>query len=320
MDEKSTKHLQLHGWVVIPNVISTEKCEKVIHRMEEFLCDHKFPKDPETWFNLIPKEVHNGGMCNTFGHFQELWDIRQDAGLARIWADYYNTSDLLVSMDRWSYYYAPAMTLAMRNKKWIHFDQGGQVMPIIPETKETYHCIQGYVNLFDSDRDEDGNLLVRDGAHRLHGKYFDYIEKTKGCRLQGAKRANNFVKLPDDWIQNLDEKPENYPSTIVKSRRGDVVLWYSTLPHQNIPPLSTGRTRSVCYVSFAPKSLLTDKRDMDIRKNAWANKRVTAHWASCFLRLSTAEKGTGYQFTLQHLEKHPLVLSPHGTKILGVST
>jgi hypothetical protein len=112
-------------------------------------------------------------------------------------------------------------------------------------------------------------------------KYFDYVETRKGLvfkvlkglqgsRLQGAKRA----------IQNLDEKPENYLLTIVKSRRGDVVLWYSTLPHQN------SRTRSVCYI------LLTDKRDIDIRKNAWVNKRV--------FRLSTAEKGAGYQYTLQH--------------------
>jgi hypothetical protein len=117
MDEKQKQHLQKHGWVVIPNVIAKEKCKKVVDCIETFLCDNTFP-DPWNWFKVIPKEVHHGGMCNTFGHFQELWDVRQDPKLAQIWADYYkiNPVDLLVSMDRWSYYYAPAMNVDAREK------------------------------------------------------------------------------------------------------------------------------------------------------------------------------------------------------------
>jgi len=338
MKTESRHHLQEHGWVVMKSVIPTAVCDAVVSRMEEFL-QHPHSqvaadmKDPSTWLERLPREVTHYGASQTFGHFQELWDIRQDPNMAQLWADYYGlpANRMLVSMDRWGYWQSGAMTLEMRAKRWFHFDQGGQDMPVIPETKQVYECIQGYINLRDSDHDDDGNLLVLDGSHKLHKPYYDTIEKRHGkeARLQGSKRRpNNFVPLADGWMSDIDPEvlpagvindPSKYPEVAIKSRKGDVVMWYSTTAHQGLTPLPSGKTRCVAYISYAPRSLLQNPVDLDRRKRAWMLNRVTAHWASCWIRFSTAEKqdSDGYKYTRNHVASHPIVLTDFGKAVLG---
>lgn len=252
-------------------------------------------------------------MNRTHAHFQTLWDIRQNEKLTRVFASYYQvkTTDLVTSMDGWSYFFALAMTKEMRNRRWFHFDQGRQMMPILPKTKQRYECLQGYVNLADSDQVEDGNLLVLDGAHTLHPLYFQKTKKKKNKCSQGYdEKISNFVPLKPGWIQALGKDPLDYPETIVYSKKGDLVLWYSTLPHQGMVPTPKGRTRCVAYVSQAPRSLLTNKKDIEIRKECWQQQKMTAHWAACYVRASpySYQSSTG-------TEKRP-VLTPLGHSLL----
>jgi len=296
MDDKARSHLKEHGWVVIPNVVDSKECDECSNQLFNFLVGQNRNlkrDDPSTWIKSnLPKGTIRGGMNRCAAHLQPLWDIRQHPGVVQIFADLYRVKpiDLVTSMDAWTVYNSKAIddSAGGRKENWIHFDQGPQPLPLWPcaETPSTlqeniedeskreapapFQCVQGYVTLEDADdEDKDGGLFLLDKGHRLHTSYF----------VGHKKHAHgNFHMLDKEFLASLD--PLYFKLLQVRAKKGSVVLWYSTTPHQGRPPTSQGHDRSVVYVCQAPKQLMTEK-DLKTRKEAWSKGLMTCHWPVC---------------------------------------
>lgn len=320
MNKKQRDFLIEHGWVVIPKVVEEKVCDETRRQLYSFLFNYnkslKIDGPAEAWHDLnnLPPGTLHGGMNRCAGHLPALWTIRQHPGVARVFAELYGVeaTELATSMDAWTVWNAKAVTPKMRDKIWLHVDQGGQGMPPWPlldgvqdEYKDGsidisgFECVQGYVTLEDADQEEDGGLYVIDKGHTLHKNYF----------LQNPQRTKNVCnwhKFKPAYLDSLDET--HFPRHAVKASKGDMVLWYSKTPHQGRPPTNRGHNRAVVYVCQAPKALLTPN-DVAVRKEAWETGRMTSHWpvvhAECF------------KFATLHPGRPKVALSPLGRSLLG---
>jgi len=283
MDSEQHRHLEEHGWVVIPGVVEQSVCDEKRRELFSFLQKYnpalKLNGSPGQWKpkNMPPGTLH-GGMNRCAGHLQSLWDLRQHPGVTQVFADLYKVAptDLVTSMDAWTIFNAKAVTDKMRDERWLHFDQGPQAMPQWPQPQEgtvapdgVFNCVQGYVTLEDADEEEDGGLFLVDRGHTLHSDFF--ANHAKG----GPNAKGNWHRLTPSFLKSLD--PKRHAQMGVKARKGDMVLWYSTTPHQGRAPSRKGRNRAVVYICHGPKALLTQK-DVHEREVAWNNGYMTSHW------------------------------------------
>src|SRR4051794_3912728 len=83
-----------NGYIVVPGVISLDKCEAVIDAVFTFLgMDRNTPSD---WYRLPLKP---GGMIEIYQH-QALWNTRQDSRMHELFTEIYGTDQLRVTIDR----------------------------------------------------------------------------------------------------------------------------------------------------------------------------------------------------------------------------
>lgn len=282
MDDAKLQFLHEHGWVVIPDVVEAEVCDRVATALFGFL--KRFNPaltvdNPAGWkhHNLPPGTLH-GGMNRCAAHLQCLWDMRQHPRVTQVFADLYGVqpSDLVVSFDGWGVWNAKAVDKKTLHRRWIHVDQGTARMPFWSRRKrareeeeekdEVFECVQSYVNLIDSTGPEDGTLLVIDKGHQMHGDYF--------ARYGGGEKNWNLLK--PEFIREVTQNPE-HALLRVPAPKGALVLWYSRTPHQGQPPGPEGRNRAVVYVCQGPRALLTSN-DQRERAQAWAKGHMTSHW------------------------------------------
>lgn len=76
---------------------------------------------------------------------------------------------------------------------------------------------------------------------------------------------------------------------------------------QNVLPRSTDRWRHVVYACYQPRALATEQ-DLDVKRTAWRDFRVTTHWPAQQVSLFP-EGGTGEETTLHELEWPLIVLA-----------
>ncbi|KAI9353316.1 hypothetical protein DFJ73DRAFT_828204 [Zopfochytrium polystomum] len=354
-------HLNEHGFVVIPGVVADPAfCQS--HRDALFeqvaLWDPTLTPDaPSRWTkaSLPAGTIH--GIDRLWPHTQTLWDVRQHPNVAACFAEYWDCdpTDLVVSFDGSNTYAGTQFVGAEEGLGeeyssreaaagfWAHSDQGR------PDPKQNGgaeplegKCLQGYLNLVDSDGDNDGGLVVWQGGHRAWRGYLKANPKEKG--------KGNWLKYPLGFILEIQADGRKYlddtdpakssglpfpmPRTRVRAKAGDMVFWFSKTPHMNDAPARRnvtapeGRDRAVIYVCMCPRRFLTDE-DTTKRALAFAENRMTSHWPAggqvkVFTLSFTTAKANGAEQqrkveVLRSSEKAatPLRLSPLGLRLLG---
>eukprot|EP01133_Synstelium_polycarpum_P013335 gene13335-15682_t len=256
------KHLHDHGWAVVPQVVAEERCDGYRAAFWKWIEDFKtgVKRDkPKTWTNdMWPANIHGIFQHYALGQQQFVWDIRTEQAIIDVFTQIYGTDELLVSFDGGN-----LSRPGHSSKPWPHFDQGSG--------KFGFRCIQGFLNLIDC-QSEDGGLLVYDKSHLVHDAFF----------------TETGINSHGDWYK-FDEDPAKMPHfkdcklVKVNCKVGDVVLWDSRTIHYASHPTSRS-CRMVVYTSYQPASLITPA-DLEKKRNAFHQKRMTSHWASENIKL-----------------------------------
>jgi hypothetical protein len=164
------KHLEEHGYMVIPGVLTRAECEAAKAGLAEWftgLGTGLSFTDPTTW---EPKNrpAHFHGIVQNLGvaHLQCVWDVRQNERVVNVFQRMWQEDDLLSSFD--AICVNPPPKTAPKSKfpfvegQWYHVDQGRR-------RGSERQSIQGIATLSDITR-RDQTLSVLPGVHRSHAE------------------------------------------------------------------------------------------------------------------------------------------------------
>lgn len=267
-----------HGVVAITGVFAAEECDAAmegivgsLERLAPGLSRHA----PETWVrDNLPPQVRVGLYQAVVGNFAELWRLRVDARVRRVFALLYSAlrghpvTDFVVSGD--------GLNLQPRyrgpfgaGEDWAHLDQ---------TSGPPFRCVQGQVVLTDTS----ACLRASPGSHRA----FEALLTLTGGRATGDWRRFAQADYPE--ARALVEEAGGSWQVPVRAPRGSVLLWASSVVHSALradgpTPLDPANPwrgwRGVVYVCYRPRGELTRTQ----RRKRWAAfeaNRVTNHWGT----------------------------------------
>ncbi len=269
-----------------------------------------------------------------------LWIVRQHPRVVQVFADLWKVApeDLLCSFD--GYRLIVRGRVLKPNTFWMHTDSSAENAKL--------ECVQGSVAL-DSSRDErDGDLVVWQHGHRAHAGYFAELKPTLADSAKAmAALKENWHKFPLDFANAIEQDGSRYlaagdPHLVENGGRGgplpmprvrvcrfpgDVVLWYSTTPHQSQVP-AAGAPHDACaaFVCMMPRAMAKSKDELKKRKVIYEDPdgRVTSHWPVRFVkqfpkkpRLYSAEAIQLYQDCVKHVR--PLIRAQVEMEGVGLS-
>ncbi len=233
--------------------------------------EDKIIKDkPQTYKNyskLFPK--HSMLVQNfSLGHASFCWDARIKA--ANIFAKLYDTStsNLLTSMDGFSFNFAPEDLENHRGKytggHWLHTDQSPM--------KTSRCCIQGFYDVNGCSKEgTDACLVVVKNSHKYHQEFFKSINKSdykSDWYLLEDKEVNFYLREKQCQILKICPPP------------GHFVLWDSRtihMGHNATLPRTEKKNRFVIYVCMLKRDGLSTT-ELDKRIKAYEEGRMTSHW------------------------------------------
>ena len=245
--ESIKSELEEKGYVIVPNVLS-----------ESDILEYRSNFDK--WYNSTPnlKNLHNKidphGIFkfHEVGHQRFAWLIRTHPKVIEIFKYIWEVDELVVSFDGSCYM---SNDMEKKDKYWTHTDQSSE--------KKGLHCYQGLVSLTSN---VERSLVVYEGSHKLHEKYFtdnNIISK------------NNWCVINKEYTDQLKDSKK-----ILNIKAGSLVIWDSRTFHQNTcgSPLSE-EERLVQYLCYLPKN--NEKNTAEIqedRRICYRDYRTTNHW------------------------------------------
>lgn len=252
---KMLEFLDLHGYVVIANVASTQEVSDAKDNFWKFWeantdFDGRGIKrnDCRTWNKWIGQP--DTGILFTSGgatHSDFNWNTRLLPGVRKTFAKLWGDNDLLVSFDG-----ANAFRPWKLNPSWItgggwyHVDQNSLIGP----SRQGKVCVQGLITYYDVTPDSGGFCAIP-GSHRLHDSVC--------ARAPGAKHMMDFVPLSEtdpvldaghrnlgvgqcEPTANLSEEDKLLSQVgqpiMVGAKAGDLIIWDSRTVHCNSPALT----------------------------------------------------------------------------------
>lgn len=240
------EHLDEHGWVIIPNVLSQEEIDTAITYFKEFqsgIENH----------DIIHNKIDPHGIYKYYnvGHNKSAWYIRTRESVINVYQEIWNTKDLVVSFDGSCYI---SKNCKKKDNIWTHTDQA-------PATKG-HSCYQGFVSLTDN---KERTLVVYDKSHLLHEKYF--IDRNNNS-------TNNWQLIDHDYLSEImDSKLKLDVSA------GSLVIWDSRTFHQNQYGAPNSEERMVQYVCYMPKNNKLNSIAMRAKRLKYLeDRRTTSHW------------------------------------------
>jgi hypothetical protein len=276
------EQLKRDGAVVVPNVLPQELCQQLHQAMLQF--HNRWEPaiemaNSDSWTaDRRPPGPH--GLNQFCGQQQFCWDTRQHPRVAQVFAELYDVrpQDLLTSMDGFRFLKS-GRVYARGN--WGHTDQGAHLY------NDAYVCVQASVAIAPSTHDLDGDFVYWRHGHRAHKGYFDK-------HPDAVKSHENWYKYPQEFLDQIHHDGREYlqktdpqhssteplPMTCMRVRRnaGDMVLWYSTTPHQSDPPAAQAPHDAACvFVCMAPRKFATTT-ELQKRIKAFEERRTTSHW------------------------------------------
>lgn len=239
--------LNTSGYTIIPNIFDENE---ISDYWSEFNKWHRCNPVISTHHTLLSS---NGiYKYHQVAHQRFAWLARTNPKIINIFKELWNTDELVTSFDGCCYfpkYYNGEPTY------WTHTDQSSQ--------KKGVYGYQSFISLTNNSH---RTLVVYEGSHLLHEKYFEEMN----------------IDDPSDW--NIID--EDYIETIKDSQRtlkvnaGDLVIWDSRIFHQNTcgDPYCD-EERLVQYLCYLPKDNIGNTPEQRIlRKNYYNRLRTTSHW------------------------------------------
>lgn len=258
MNSEEIDFLKTHGYVVVPNVLSSTEIE---------FATSSFHTWRTSVHNLDVQHVqihqHGAYKYHQVGHQYHAWYIRTNPNVIRAFQTLWKTTELVTSFDGTCYI---PETWHKRDTIWTHTDQA----PIVKGNV----CYQGFVSLTSN---KERTFVVYDGSHIQHEEYFH-------TRSNSSKV--NWQKIDKTWLHEHYDKKR-----VLHVNAGDLVIWDSRTFHQN----QYGRVpeeRIVQYVCFLPKQ--SPKNTVKMQKKRleyFQERRTTSHWPYP-IRVNTKQPNT----------------------------
>ena len=293
------KDLEELGYCVIPQVLSTPEAEllyeRVWHEYIEKAWPHCRMDDRSNWKQAFPMHNLQGIFAGPAGQIQVMWDLRQDPRIVDVFAQVWNTNDLIVSMDGLSFMCPPEIREG-HSKPWPHVDQAilrrqdnvahNNTPPIdfVSESllKSKPYTIQGQF-LFEDSFDGDGGFYCIPKSHLKFNEFapqLQVLDEFEGSKEEKWKAINDY--LGNFFGLGTDESGSPYCMKQITAPRGSLILWDSRTVHWNQhaskdrPCSDNPKVRMVGYLSYVPKARLTDE-GRALRREAFQTGVSTGH-------------------------------------------
>ena len=291
------KDLEELGYCIIPQIFSVEETEILYQRVWHEYLEKAWPKcrmdDRSNWKEEFPMHNLYGIFAGPAGQTQVMWDLRQDSRIVDVFAQVWNTNDLIVSMDGLSVMCPPEIREGYF-EPWPHVDQAilrrqdnvahnnnppiGFVSESSLKTKP--FTVQGQF-LFEDSKDCDGGFYCIPKSHLKFSEFAPQLETLDTLDIpKDEKRKIKIDYLLNDFFgRQADESGNPYAMKHVTAPRGSLILWDSRTVHWNQHPSKdrdNPRVRMVGYLCYVPKARLTDE-GRNIRREAFETGVSTGH-------------------------------------------
>ncbi len=335
------KDLEEQGYCVIPEVLSRSESELLYQRVWHEFIEKAWPNcrldDRSNWQEAFPKHGNMGVFAGPAGQIQVMWDLRQDPRIVDIFAQLWNTSDLIVSMDGMGIMCPPEIREGYI-RPWPHVDQGilrnhenhahsnNPPQDFVSESllKTQPYTVQGQF-LFEDSFAGDGGFYCIPRSHLRFNEFAPQLEMINEQIANQAERGEARDAYLEQFFSQTVGQSYPYERKHVTAPRGSLILWDSRTIHwnqhasverpYNYPP----KVRMVGYLCYVPKARLTEEGRV-LRKEAFERGISTGHNPAYPELKSTADHiQEGF---MQYLEdpsytQPEIELSPLGASLLG---
>lgn len=332
------KDLEEKGYCVIPQVLSEAETRILYERVWHEFIEKAWPNcrlhDRSNWNKAFPMHNKMGIFAGPAGQTQVMWDLRQDARIINIFAQVWNTKNLIVSMDGLSFMCPPEIREGYV-EPWPHVDQvlrrkdGVSDPPIgfISEStlKTQPYTIQGQF-LFEDSLEGDGGFYCIPKSHLRFTEFAPQLEKLGEIADAKERKKTRIEFLEKFFANNRDVFGNPYCKKHITARRGSLILWDSRTVHwnqharKNRPYSDNPKVRMVGYLCYVPKTRLTNE-GMIIRREAF-NKGVSTGHNPAFPDLKYTKDHIHQEF--MHYLEDPTYVQPKikltqiGKSLLGL--
>ncbi len=256
---QAMQDLERDGVAVVPNVMTTQDCDRQVALLREWLDrfpEGQFPKN-------VSSIIHEYGI----GQCETAWECRLK--VKPIFAQIYGTDKLLTSFDGLAISQPPenGKTKFAKDPGYdgLHHDQGPRRVGL--------HAIQGALYLEDATA-EDWCLKVITKSHKHHSDFFAEYPPNPNSehRKLNLKKNTNEVQ----WYLDRGGQVKR-----IACLKGGMILWDSRTVHSGAPPLEgrehSDRWRFCVFVCMAPAKWATEK-DYAAKAHGLLNMRTSRHW------------------------------------------
>ena len=278
--------LNVHGVVVVANVVSSDCCDEYIDQLTNWLT--RFGDD-------FPDNVHSTIQKYSLTHIDAAWRVRLQA--KKIFSQLWHTEKLMSSSDSVAIGRPPE---SKKTKFGRHIPKDGLHYDQHPRRKGL-HAYQGALYL-EAAEEDDWCFAVFDKSHLHHQEFFS--------EFTPAEYDHRKLKKPEiEWFMQRSCTPRR-----IAAPKGGLILWDSRTVHAGAPPIAnrknTGRWRYIVFVCQTPAIWATDE-DKRVKKHAYENLKCTRHWpsngASCF----------DHQNTPYDIKEHPDIAKTEEVMLLA---
>eukprot|EP01090_Pellita_catalonica_P001962 TRINITY_DN11658_c0_g1_i1.p1 TRINITY_DN11658_c0_g1~~TRINITY_DN11658_c0_g1_i1.p1 ORF type:complete len:342 (+),score=40.34 TRINITY_DN11658_c0_g1_i1:31-1056(+) len=279
-DEAAYKYLDENGYVVIKDVCTEDEIKTARGKAWDYiegLGEGLIKRDDvKSWGSSRWPDPYGKGIVagDGVGQSEFLWYCRGIPKVKKIFQTIWNEEEVVTSFDGFCIHRPFEYNPKWKTKvgSWYHLDQNGIHKP-------NKLCIQGFLNLYDSDL-EDGGLVVVPQSPKIFKKIF--------LARPHLRQRGDFIMLAHDrQLWENEAKKANLGAIKVCAKAGDFVLWDSRTIHCNSPALSERPIptdgsilpprRLVAYICMTPKKRLTPSIQ-SARIQAYKQGNTTSHW------------------------------------------
>ena len=332
------------GYCVIPQVLSDTEAKLLYQRVWHEFIEKAWPNckmdDTSNWKEAFPMHNKMGIFAGPAGQTQVMWDLRQDPRIVNVFAQIWNTNDLIVSMDGLSFQCPPEIREGYV-EPWPHVDQPvlrrqDNVAPInsppidfVSESllKTQPFIIQGQF-LFEDSCEGDGGFYCIPKSHLRFNEFAPQLEILSEMEMPTDEKRKARQQFLDEFFGNsTNESGNSYCKKHVTAPRGSLILWDSRTIHWNQhaskdrPYSDNPKVRMVGYLCYVPKTRLTDE-GRALRKQAFETGVSTTHNpASPELRSNKGHLSPEFERYLEdpHYTQPTINLTPLGESLLGIT-
>ena len=320
------------GYCVIPQVLPASEAHQLYQRVWHEFIEKAWPNcrldDRANWKETFPILGNSAIFAGPAGQIQVMWDLRQDPRIVDLFAQIWNTNDLIVSMDGLSFM-CPSEIREGSVKPSPHVDQtilsredgtphdNSPPIGFVSESKlkTKPYTIQGQF-LFEDSFDGDGGFYC---IPKSHLRFTEFAPDLETIAEQNLPRSAYIQKF---FESATDASGQRYCAKQITAPRGSLILWDSRTVHWNQhanPNRPYPKVRMVGFLSYAPKARLTAEGKLR-RKEAFENGMSTGHNPS-YPELKYTKDHTYPEF-MQYLEdpsytQPTITLTPLGHSLLG---